>query len=107
MSTTPEVFDALVLTQISPFSVRFELTKSIKKSTKAGGLYEKKVIVVENAKLNQSLSVEVTRQQYERLRVLNYTGINVFSASEGVENIAGYRQIILSGAALFHEGTSK
>jgi hypothetical protein len=103
----PEVFSAEVLTQISPFSVRFDLTTTMMKEKKAGGTYEKKVVVVESVGFNQPLSVEVTRAQYERLRILNMKGINMFSASEGVENTKGYRQLIISGAALFHDGAQK
>jgi hypothetical protein len=99
-----EVFDAKTLTQVTPFTVMWENTSTVKKTSKAGGVYEKKVVVVSNPQLTQPISVEVTRQQYERLRVLNLMGIKRFSATEGVADTKGYRNIILTGAAVLHEG---
>lgn len=103
MSTTAETFDAKALCQISPFTVIWTATTSIKKPTKAGGLYEKKIVVIESATLSDPLSVEVTREQYERMRILYLQGIKTFSATEGVENTKGYRPLFISGAKIFHE----
>jgi hypothetical protein len=107
MSTDQEVFESTVLPQISPFTVMWEQTTTVKKTKKDGGTYDKKVVVVESVGLNQPLTVEVTRTQYERLRILYFKGIKTFSATEGVENTKGFRNLIISGAALFHEGVQK
>ena len=102
-----EVFSGTALTQISPFIVDWAMTTTVKKTAKSGGLYEKKVVVINNKSLDSPISVELTRKEYERLRILYKSGIKTFSATEGVENTKGYRPLILSGAAIFHEGGVK
>lgn len=99
MSTeTTEVFDSKILTQITPFSVIWTATSSIKKPTKAGGLYEKKVVVCESALISEPIQVEMTRNDYESLRIMHMKGISMFAATQGVENTKGYRNLIFSGA---------
>jgi hypothetical protein len=99
-----ETFDEKILCSITPFTVIWTATQVVKKTTKAGGMYEKKVIVVENVSLSEPLSVEVTKEVYDRLRLMSKQGINTFAATEGVANEKGWRKVIVSGAKIFHEG---
>ena len=107
MSTEIETFDARNLVSLSPFSVIWTATRKTQKTRRDGGLYDKKIVVVESAKLSEPMNIEMSQQDYEKLRILSLTGISTFSVTEGVENTKGYRPMIFAGAAVFHEGGVK
>lgn len=91
-------WDESVLTKLTPFTVDFEATQIVVKTTKDGGKYEKKKIVVASPAYANLFAVEVTKKSYNALRLLNLSGVRKFTASEGTADTRGFRPIFYAGA---------
>lgn len=99
MSAIETGFNTKLLPEISPFSVLWEQTSTVKKAAKSGGTYEKKVVVVKSSKYANMFAVEIDQNSYQTLRLMKLRGINTYAATFGLpKQEGGFAPLILTGA---------
>jgi hypothetical protein len=97
--SSEETFNASILPDISPFTVDWTAVRTIKHTSKGGGVYESYLVPILGRGMQSVVVVDLFKTDRDRLRILALMGIKSFAAAYGMAKKEGGRApIIYSGA---------
>ena len=101
MTISDEGWTDALLPELDIFSIDWSQTQTTKKTSKDGGSYDGRKIVVSCAKYTNTFAVNITARTYRALRLINLSGAGKYRATFGLKAKESdrYAPILFSGVA--------